>query len=104
MDIFPSTREYGKWTIVADTDLTNATADAYVENAWQALSWDAAATVLSNGKWSRVAKLLMRGADAAAGGLLITTNLYPVRTRVTIPSGEVIVRDSSDRITLREAP
>lgn len=102
MDIHPATTEYAKWTVTADADLATATADVYIEGAWQALTWDAAATQ-SGSTWTRVAKLLVRGASAV-GGLLITANAYSPDVRVTITGGEVIVRDSTNRITLKATP
>jgi hypothetical protein len=100
MDIFPDTLELASWTIKADVDLTNATADVQLGGTWHALTWEGAA-VFAADTWTRVAQILVAGANPVTGVHLTEADAKPL-VRVLV-GGEVIVHRSTQRFQVIEA-
>lgn len=98
MDLFADTLEYATWTITADVDLTNATAEVYLADAWRPLDWTGTSAQTGT-TWTRTGQLLTSGANPTGGIKPTATDRQPL-IRVTV-GGEVIVKRSDNQFTIR---
>ena len=107
MELALDGREYARWTVTAQHDLSEAEVpqvqikgpDDLVFGDWTNLIWLSEQVVKEPGKkWQRVAALLVRGPDITGSGLELAAGEHLTRCRVN-DNPETVVRDT-DSITV----
>lgn len=79
-------REYVSLDITTDADPTSDTIDLQIDDTWHTMTWTGAATDNGDGTWTRSAKLLVAGPDAAdnpAGTVVLTAGPHTTAWRLT---------------------